>query len=98
MKKAICILTAILLGIFLFSACASGADSAATTDQTVQSGPGGNGGPGAPPDGNGGGPGGSSTWTLTADSYVTEFNGSAANVVSNGYTLYVNGTALTGTN
>ena len=61
MKKAICILTAILLGIFLFSACASGADSAATTDQTVQSGPGGNGGPGAPPDGNGGGPGGSSS-------------------------------------
>ena len=40
----------------------------------------------------------SSTWTLTGDSYVTEFNGSAANVISNGYTLYVNGTALTGTN
>ena len=39
-----------------------------------------------------------STWTLTGDSYVTEFNGSAANVVSNGYTLYVNGVALTGTN
>ncbi len=39
----------------------------------------------------------SSTWTLTGDSYVTEFNGDAANVVSNGYTLYVNGTALTGT-
>ena len=39
---------------------------------------------------------GSSTWTLTADSYVTEFNGSAANVISNGYTLYVGGTALTG--
>ena len=38
-----------------------------------------------------------STWTLTGDSYVTEFNGDAANVVSNGYTLYVNGTALTGT-
>ena len=32
------------------------------------------------------------------DSYVSEFNGSAANVISNGYTLYVNGTALTGTN
>ena len=39
----------------------------------------------------------SSTWTLTGDSYVTEFNGDAANVISNGYTLYVNGVALTGT-
>ena len=38
-----------------------------------------------------------STWTLTADSYVTSFTGDAANVISNGYTLYVNGTALTGT-
>ena len=38
-----------------------------------------------------------STWTLTGDSYVTEFNGDAANVISNGYTLYVNGVALTGT-
>ena len=41
---------------------------------------------------------GSSTWTLTSDSYVTEFNGNAENVISNGYTLYVNGSALTGTN
>ena len=39
-----------------------------------------------------------STWTLTADTYITEFSGSAANVVSNGYTLYVNGAALEGTN
>ena len=39
-----------------------------------------------------------STWTLTGDSYVTEFNGDAANIISNGYTLYVNGVALTGTN
>jgi hypothetical protein len=39
----------------------------------------------------------SSTWLLTGDSYVTEFHGSAANVISNGYTLYVNGVALTGT-
>lgn len=39
-----------------------------------------------------------STWTLTADSYVTEFTGTAANVIANGHTLYVNGTALTGTN
>ncbi len=41
---------------------------------------------------------GTSTWTLTGDSYVTEFNGDAANIISNGYTLYVNGVALTGTN
>ena len=39
-----------------------------------------------------------STWTLTADTYITEFSGSASNVVSNGYTLYVNGTAMEGTN
>ena len=39
-----------------------------------------------------------STWTLTGDSYITAFNGSAANVVANGYTLYVNGVALSGTN
>ena len=38
-----------------------------------------------------------STWTLTGDSYVTEFNGDAVNVISNGFTLYVNGAALTGT-
>ncbi|MCR4676036.1 MAG: hypothetical protein K5634_02260 [Sphaerochaetaceae bacterium] len=38
-----------------------------------------------------------STWTLTADSYVTKFSGSASSVVSNGYKLYVNGTAFTGT-
>ena len=39
-----------------------------------------------------------SSWTLTGDSYVSEFNGDASNVISNGYTLYVNGTALTGVN
>lgn len=38
-----------------------------------------------------------STWTLTGDSYVTAFSGDASNVISNGYTLYVNGVALTGT-
>ena len=38
-----------------------------------------------------------SSWTLTGDSYVTEFNGNAENVISNGYTLYVNGEALEGT-
>ena len=39
-----------------------------------------------------------SIWTLTADSYITGFSGSASSIISNGYTLYVNGTALTGTN
>ena len=38
-----------------------------------------------------------STWTLTADTYVTSFDGNAASVISNGYTLYVNGVALRGT-
>ena len=38
-----------------------------------------------------------STWTLTGDSYITAFSGSAANVISNGYTLYVGGTPLPGT-
>ena len=37
-----------------------------------------------------------STWTLTGDTY-TSFSGDASNVITNGYTLYVNGTALTGT-
>jgi hypothetical protein len=36
----------------------------------------------------------SSTWTLTCDSYITKFNGSMDNVVTNGFTLYVNGTAM----
>ena len=39
-----------------------------------------------------------STWTLTGDSYVTAFNGDADNVIFNGYTLYVDGVALSGTN
>lgn len=39
----------------------------------------------------------SSTWTLTADTYITSFEGDASSVISNGYTLYVNGTALSGT-
>ena len=38
-----------------------------------------------------------STWTLTADTYITSFDGDASCIISNGYTLYVNGTALTGT-
>ncbi len=36
----------------------------------------------------------SSTWTLTADTYITAFNGSLANMIANGYTLYVNGEAV----
>lgn len=39
----------------------------------------------------------SSTWTLTGDAYITSFSGDAASVIANGYTLYVNGVALTGT-
>ena len=38
-----------------------------------------------------------STWALTADTSITSFSGNAENVISNGYTLYVNGTALPGT-
>ena len=36
----------------------------------------------------------SSTWTLTADTYISSFEGDASNVISNGYTLYVNGSAV----
>lgn len=39
----------------------------------------------------------SSTWTLTGDSYITSFTGDASQIISNGYTLYVNGVALEGT-
>ena len=35
-----------------------------------------------------------STWTLTADSWISEFNGNTDNVITNGYTLYVNGVAM----
>lgn len=37
-----------------------------------------------------------STWILTADTYITEFSGNAENVIGNGYTLYVSGAALEG--
>ena len=40
---------------------------------------------------------GDSAWTLTGDSYVTAFTGDAAQVISGGYTLYVDGVALEGT-
>ncbi len=36
----------------------------------------------------------SSSWTLTADSYITAFDGDASQIVSNGYKLYVNGKAI----
>lgn len=36
----------------------------------------------------------SSTWTLTADSYVTEFSGDVSQITSNGCHLYVNGEAV----
>lgn len=35
-----------------------------------------------------------SKWTLTADTYITSFDGDVSNIITNGYTLYVNGTAL----
>ena len=38
-----------------------------------------------------------STWKLTGDSYVTEFNGDTSNVIFNGYKLFVNGVELTET-
>ena len=34
-----------------------------------------------------------STWTLTADTWISEFNGDISRVNLNGYTLYVNGVA-----
>ena len=36
----------------------------------------------------------SSTWTLTADTYISSFEGDVSNIISNGYTLYVNGEAV----
>lgn len=36
----------------------------------------------------------SSTWTLTADSYITSFDGDASKITANGYKLYVNGSAV----
>lgn len=35
-----------------------------------------------------------STWELTADSYVTEFNGDISQITANGFHLYVNGEQL----
>ena len=36
-----------------------------------------------------------STWTLTADSYLTEINGDLTQIKFNGFTLYINGTPVT---
>ena len=36
-----------------------------------------------------------STWTLQGDSYISSFSGDLSNVDLNGYTLYVNGVAVT---
>ena len=35
-----------------------------------------------------------STWALTADSYISSFEGDLGCVIGNGHTLYVNGTAV----
>ncbi len=35
-----------------------------------------------------------STWTLTGDSYISEFNGDYSNVNTNGYSLYVGGSKV----
>lgn len=35
-----------------------------------------------------------STWTLTGDAYITEFNGDTSSIVANGYHVYVNGEAI----
>ena len=35
-----------------------------------------------------------STWSLTADTYVSSFSGDTANITFNGYTLYVDGVAV----
>ena len=34
-------------------------------------------------------------WVLTGDSYITSITGDASQIVTNGYTVYVNGTAIT---
>lgn len=34
-------------------------------------------------------------WMLTGDSYITSFTGDVSNIVTNGYSVYANGTAIT---
>jgi hypothetical protein len=36
-----------------------------------------------------------SVWTLTGDAYLTSFDGKVKNIVTNDYTVYVNGSAIT---
>lgn len=38
-----------------------------------------------------------SKWILTGDAYISDFSGNVANIVNNGYTVYVNNVALDGT-
>ena len=88
MKKPLAILLCTALLMMTMTVCGTAPASAA--QEPAGSPP--SGAPaGGPPDGNGG-PGG--TWTLTGDSYITELNGDTAGINTNGYTLYVNGTAL----
>lgn len=37
-----------------------------------------------------------SIWTLTGDSYITSFEGDLSSINFNGFTLYINGTAVNG--
>ena len=37
------------------------------------------------------------TWNLTADSYITKFEGKASDIKANGFKVYVDGEELTGT-
>lgn len=39
--------------------------------------------------------GSGSQWVLTGDSYITSFTGDVSNIVTNGYTVYVNGMSIT---
>jgi hypothetical protein len=36
-----------------------------------------------------------STWILTGDAYLSEFSGKTKNIETNGYTVYVDGSAIT---
>ena len=38
-----------------------------------------------------------SKWVLTGDAYISDFSGDAANIIANGFTVYVNNEALDGT-
>lgn len=38
-----------------------------------------------------------STWTLSADSYISSFTGNPQNIIDNGFAINANGVALNGT-